>query len=57
MNSIIKVDSFSDLGVRFDSKLTFSDHINDKINKAYSVLGVIKRNFYIYGQNYIYPTL
>ena len=44
-HELIKVDSFSDLGVRFDSKLCFSDHINDKINKAYSVLKVIKRNF------------
>jgi len=35
----------SDLGVRFDSKLSFMDHINDKINKAYSILGIIKRNF------------
>jgi len=35
----------NDLGVRFDSKQAFSDHINDKVNKAYSILGVIKRNF------------
>ena len=40
-----KVYTVSDLGVRFDSKLCFSDHMNEKINKAYSVLGVIKRNF------------
>jgi len=38
-------DSVSDLGVRFDSKLSFMDHINDKVNKAYSILGIIKRNF------------
>ena len=31
-----------DLGVRFDSKLTFKDHISEKINK---VLVIIKRNF------------
>ena len=29
-----------------DSKLTFRDYISEKkINKAYSVLGIIKRNF------------
>jgi len=40
-----KVKSMVDLGVRFDSNLTFSNHISGKINKAYSVLGIIKRNF------------
>jgi len=25
--------------------LTFEDHISEKVNKAYSVLGVINRNF------------
>jgi len=38
-------DSVSDLGVRFDSKLAFHDHINEKVNKAYGILGIIKRNF------------
>ena len=33
------------LGVIFDSNLTFKDHMAQKINKAYSVLGIIKRNF------------
>ena len=28
-----------------DSKLNFGQHIKEKINKAFSVLGVIKRNF------------
>jgi len=28
-----------------DSKLSFSDHITEKVNKAYSILGIIKRNF------------
>ena len=40
-----KVEEIKDLGVVFDSKLKFNIHINDKINKAFSVLGVIKRNF------------
>jgi len=28
-----------------DKKLTFRDHIHDKINKAYMMLGLKKRNF------------
>jgi len=40
-----KLNSIVDLGVHFDSNLTFRDHISEKINKAYSVLGIIKRNF------------
>jgi len=43
---LTKVDSVNDLGVRFDSKLDFSNHMNDKVNKAYSILGVIKKIFY-----------
>ena len=38
-------DSIKDLGVTFDSKLKFDLHILDKINKANSILGIIKRNF------------
>jgi len=34
-----------DLGVIFDSELSFRDHIQLKINKAYRILGLIKRNF------------
>ena len=34
-----------DLGVWFDEKLSFSEHIQAKINKAYMMLGIIKRNF------------
>jgi len=31
--------------VTFDSKLKFDHHINEKVNKSYSVLGLIYRNF------------
>ena len=31
---IQKVDYIKDLGVFFDSQLTFSEHIHQKINKA-----------------------
>jgi len=34
-----------DLGVWFDEKLSFREHIQDKINKAYMMLGIMKRNF------------
>ena len=40
-----KLESFKDLGVTFDNKLGFGEHISLKINKAYSILGVINRNF------------
>jgi len=40
-----KVKSMVDLGVRFDNSLTCRDHISEKINNAYSVLCIIKRNF------------
>lgn len=39
------LDSYKDLGVLFDSKLNFGLHIMDKVKKANSMLGIIKRNF------------
>jgi len=45
------VDSVSDLGVRFDFKLCYSDDVNEKISKAYIVLGVIQRNFIYLNKN------
>ena len=43
--NIEKLDPINDLGVTFDNNLSFKDHISQKINKAYSILGIIKRNF------------
>ena len=43
--SIERVDTIRDLGILIDEKLSFTEHIHDKINKAYSMLGLIKRNF------------
>ena len=40
-----RCDKVKDLGVWFDEKLSFREHIQDKINKAYMMLGIIKRNF------------
>jgi len=39
------VDCISDLGVNMDCCLTFADHIHDKINVAFKMLGIINRNF------------
>src|SRR5664279_3063394 len=40
-----KLDKIKDLGVLFDSKLSFREHVMTTTNKAYSILGIIKRNF------------
>ena len=42
---IARTELITDLGVTFDPQLKFSTHINEKINKAYARLGVIRRNF------------
>ena len=43
---LANTDYVSDLEVRFDSKLSFMNHINDKVNKVYGILDIItKRNF------------
>jgi len=34
-----------DLGIAFEVKLNFGLHISEKVNKANSILGIIKRNF------------
>ena len=44
-NDLENLDSYKDLGVIFDSKLKFGLHINEKVNKANAMLGIIKRNF------------
>jgi len=45
-----------DLGIRFDSNLTFRTISHKKISKAYSVLGTIKRNF-VYMNEHIFILL
>ena len=43
-------------GVAIDEKLSFRDHIHDKVHKAYAMLGIIKRNFnYISINSFILP--
>jgi len=40
-----EVEEIKDLGVTYDSLLLFDKHISEKVNKAYMMLGIIKRNF------------
>jgi hypothetical protein len=44
-STLSTVTSTKDLGVTVDSTLKFKEHIQEKINKAFSTLGIIKRNF------------
>ena len=45
MEEMKEVSRMKDLGVTIDNKLTFKDHIAEKVHKAYSMIGIIKRNF------------
>ena len=40
-----KVDSEKDLGIKVDAKLSFEQHINDKVNKANQMMGLVRRSF------------
>ena len=42
--ALIHSNQFKDLAI-VDEKQSFKDHIQDKINKAFSMLGIIKKNF------------
>ena len=42
---LARLDKVKDIGVYFDAKLDFKDHMHEKINKAYMMLGLINRNF------------
>ena len=44
-SNLERVEKMKDLGVTVDKKLKFHDYIHEKVNKAYSMLGIIKRNF------------
>ncbi|MFZ2540120.1 MAG: hypothetical protein WAX04_14670 [Oscillospiraceae bacterium] len=47
-NTIHKLErenNINDLGILLDNKLNFSAHIQAKINKAFSMIGLLKRNF------------
>lgn len=51
-----KTTSEKDIGVIFDSKLNFENHMNEKINKANSILAIIRRTFE-YMDKHIFCTL
>jgi len=40
-----RYDKVKDLGMLFEEKLSFRQHIQNKINKAYAMLGISKHNF------------
>ena len=42
---IEKTNQEKDLGVLIDGRLTFEDHIQDKVNKANRIMGMIRRSF------------
>jgi len=44
-DSVERVEKMKDSGVMVEEKLKFYDHIHEKVNKAYSMLGIIKKNF------------
>ncbi|GBN16192.1 hypothetical protein AVEN_111678-1 [Araneus ventricosus] len=41
--ALSRSDSVTDLGVIFDTKLDFSQHIDSMVSKAYRRLGILKR--------------
>jgi hypothetical protein len=45
VQNLTTIDEEKDLGVFFDKKLTFNNHINHCVKKANQMLGLIKRNF------------
>ena len=44
-SQLVREGSITDLGVVLDERLSFSNHIHCKMNKCYSMLGIIKRKF------------
>ena len=43
--TINKAETVKDIGVTFDSSLNFEAHMSGKINKANSMMGIIRRTF------------
>ena len=41
-----------DLGVMFDSNITFEEHIASKVNKANAIMGLIRRSFTFLNANF-----
>ncbi len=47
-----RVDMEKDLGIMVDEQLTFKTHINEKINKASRVMGLIRSFVYLNQENF-----
>jgi len=47
-------EKVKDLGAITDNNLTFEDHIREKVNKAYSLFGKIKRNIEHIGKDHLF---
>jgi hypothetical protein len=45
-DTLERVDNIKDLGVNMTCNLSFRSHVYEKINLAYRMLGLIKRNFF-----------
>ena len=56
VTEISQIETEKDLGVIFDKNLTFSDHIQSKVNLANINLGLIFKTFFIYGQGDVQNT-
>ena len=50
-SSLEEVVEIKDLGVYYDSLLLFDKHVSEKVKKAYTMLGNIKRNFIYISRN------
>ena len=56
-HTLNRVQTIKDLGVTFDSKLTFENHIKNITTKAYKMLGFISRSLNHFKQPYTYKLL
>lgn len=56
-NTLNRVCAIKDLGVTFDSKLTFENHVNNITSKAYRMLGFISRSLNHFKQLQTYKLL
>ena len=45
LNNVSKLDTNISIGFNADDKLQFKEHMHEKINKAYMMLGLVNRNF------------
>jgi len=39
---LVRTNQITDLGILFDERLTSKEYIHKKVNKTYSMLGIIK---------------